>query len=201
YLVNDGLQEGDEIVTNGTFKVDAAAQLQGKASMMNPEVKEDEPVIMKMVLPTDFQEEFKAVLSDYFQVKDALVDSNPSAVAKRAEETFLQLKKTDRKNLGKMTKAHLSKITEMLSAMAETTDLEKQRAHFVMLSENMIAIASNLDNLGQKVYLQHCPMADNSYGANWLSKEEDIRNPYFGEVMLDCGEVKKELPLHERIIK
>ncbi|MFZ0491071.1 MAG: efflux RND transporter periplasmic adaptor subunit, partial [Salegentibacter sp.] len=41
YLVNDGLQEGDEIVTNGTFKVDAAAQLQGKASMMNPEVKED----------------------------------------------------------------------------------------------------------------------------------------------------------------
>ena len=193
YLVNDGLQEGDEIVTNGTFKVDAAAQLQGKASMMNPEVKEDEPVIMKMVLPTDFQEEFKAVLSDYFQVKDALVDSDPSAVAKRAEETLSQLKKTGRKKLGKMTKAHLSKITEMLSAMAGTTDLEKQRAHFVMLSENMIAIASNLDNLGEKVYLQHCPMADNSYGANWLSRDPAIRNPYFGTKMMDCGEVKSIL--------
>jgi len=29
------LENGDEIVTNGTFTVDAAAQLQGKNSMMN----------------------------------------------------------------------------------------------------------------------------------------------------------------------
>ena len=36
YVVMDGLAEGDEIVTNGTFSVDAAAQLAGKTSMMNP---------------------------------------------------------------------------------------------------------------------------------------------------------------------
>ena len=30
YTITDGLQNGDEIVTNGTFTVDAAAQLQGK---------------------------------------------------------------------------------------------------------------------------------------------------------------------------
>ena len=36
YLVMDGLAEGEEIVTNGTFSVDAAAQLAGKTSMMNP---------------------------------------------------------------------------------------------------------------------------------------------------------------------
>jgi Cu(I)/Ag(I) efflux system membrane fusion protein len=36
YVVLDGLEEGDEIVTNGTFSVDAAAQLAGKTSMMNP---------------------------------------------------------------------------------------------------------------------------------------------------------------------
>jgi Cu(I)/Ag(I) efflux system membrane fusion protein len=36
YIVTDGLEEGDEIVTNGTFSVDAAAQLAGKTSMMNP---------------------------------------------------------------------------------------------------------------------------------------------------------------------
>jgi Cu(I)/Ag(I) efflux system membrane fusion protein len=35
YVVLSGLQNGDEIVTNGTFTVDAAAQLQGKKSMMN----------------------------------------------------------------------------------------------------------------------------------------------------------------------
>ncbi|MFH1000813.1 MAG: efflux RND transporter periplasmic adaptor subunit [Bacteroidota bacterium] len=36
YIVIDGLAEGEEIVTNGTFSVDAAAQLAGKTSMMNP---------------------------------------------------------------------------------------------------------------------------------------------------------------------
>ena len=37
YVVTDGLEEGEEIVTNGTFSVDAAAQLEGKPSMMNPQ--------------------------------------------------------------------------------------------------------------------------------------------------------------------
>ncbi len=36
YIVADGLTEGEEIVTQGTFSVDAAAQLEGKPSMMNP---------------------------------------------------------------------------------------------------------------------------------------------------------------------
>lgn len=35
YVVTDGLSEGEEIVTSGTFSVDAAAQLEGKPSMMN----------------------------------------------------------------------------------------------------------------------------------------------------------------------
>ncbi|NND16530.1 MAG: efflux RND transporter periplasmic adaptor subunit [Eudoraea sp.] len=37
YEVLAGLTQGEEIVTNGTFTVDAAAQLQGKRSMMNEE--------------------------------------------------------------------------------------------------------------------------------------------------------------------
>ncbi|MDP4239194.1 MAG: efflux RND transporter periplasmic adaptor subunit [Bacteroidota bacterium] len=35
YVVLDGLKDGEEIVTDGTFNVDAAAQLAGKPSMMN----------------------------------------------------------------------------------------------------------------------------------------------------------------------
>ena len=37
FVVNKGLEEGDEIAINGTFSIDAAAQLAGKPSMMNPE--------------------------------------------------------------------------------------------------------------------------------------------------------------------
>jgi len=37
YVIVNGLAEGEEIVTSGTFSVDAAAQLEGKPSMMNSE--------------------------------------------------------------------------------------------------------------------------------------------------------------------
>ncbi|RLD50708.1 MAG: efflux RND transporter periplasmic adaptor subunit [Bacteroidetes bacterium] len=37
YVVSSGLHEGEEIAMNGVFKIDAAAQLAGKPSMMNPE--------------------------------------------------------------------------------------------------------------------------------------------------------------------
>ncbi len=36
YVIMNGLSEGEEVVTSGTFSVDAAAQLEGKPSMMNP---------------------------------------------------------------------------------------------------------------------------------------------------------------------
>ncbi|MCK5170993.1 MAG: efflux RND transporter periplasmic adaptor subunit, partial [Bacteroidales bacterium] len=36
YVVAEGLNEGEEIAVNGVFKIDAASQLQGLPSMMNP---------------------------------------------------------------------------------------------------------------------------------------------------------------------
>lgn len=36
YVVSEGLEAGEEIAVNGVFKIDAAAQLQGLPSMMNP---------------------------------------------------------------------------------------------------------------------------------------------------------------------
>ncbi|MDO5523659.1 MAG: efflux RND transporter periplasmic adaptor subunit [Bacteroidia bacterium] len=38
YVVLSGLNDGDEIVTNGAFTIDATAQLEGKRSMMNMDV-------------------------------------------------------------------------------------------------------------------------------------------------------------------
>lgn len=41
YLVENGLNEGEEIVTEGAFSVDASAQLEGKPSMMNPPASQE----------------------------------------------------------------------------------------------------------------------------------------------------------------
>jgi Cu(I)/Ag(I) efflux system membrane fusion protein len=54
YVVTDGLSEGEEIVTSGAFSVDAAAQLEGKPSMMNPQGGATSSM-PGMVMPDDAQ--------------------------------------------------------------------------------------------------------------------------------------------------
>jgi len=34
-------------------------------------------------------------------------------------------------------------------------------------------------------------MANNNKGADWISSESKIENPYYGKAMLKCGEVKE----------
>jgi hypothetical protein len=46
-----------------------------------------------------------------------------------------------------------------------------------------------VSKLETPVYYQFCPMAKGGKGANWLSKESAIKNPYYGAQMLTCGKV------------
>ncbi|MCG9971821.1 efflux RND transporter periplasmic adaptor subunit [Christiangramia crocea] len=191
YEVLEGLSDGDEVVTNGTFTVDAAAQLQGKRSMMNnPESQQKQAMNMKMDLPEDFQKKFVKTLGKYFELKDALVNSNPTQAMNAAKASLKTMPEAD---LEGMAAAHFKKVKEMLEAISNNENLENQRAHFVILSENMIALTANIDSLGKEIYIQHCPMADSNKGADWLSLSSEVRNPYYGEAMLTCGEVSKTL--------
>ncbi|MEL4486117.1 DUF3347 domain-containing protein, partial [Shewanella algae] len=68
----------------------------------------------------------------------------------------------------------------------ESKDIAHQRDHFMSLSKNIyevIKVAKPTD----AVYYQYCPMANKGKGANWLSKENAIKNPYYGTQMLSCG--------------
>jgi Cu(I)/Ag(I) efflux system membrane fusion protein len=61
YVVLSGLSKGEEIVTNGTFAVDASAQLAGKKSMMNKEGNQISTASMPgMDMRTDSKKEKEA---------------------------------------------------------------------------------------------------------------------------------------------
>ncbi|NJB71019.1 Cu(I)/Ag(I) efflux system membrane fusion protein [Saonia flava] len=205
--VISGLSLGEEIVTNGTFSVDATAQLKGKKSMMNKkagktmtgheghigmqDIKEKGGIesTRDMKFPDRFQNEFQTILVSYLKLKDAFVASDSDQTAYLAKTILTELKKLNLKDLGAMEKAHLVKGMEMLEAIAKKKDLENQRAHFVIFNENIIAITSGLKFVNNAIYVQHCPMADSNKGAKWLSAEKEVRNPYFGDAMLTCGSV------------
>ena len=191
YQVSAGLNNGDEIVTNGTFTVDAAAQLQGKKSMMNQQMMQDESAMMgdmEMSFSNAFSSDFSEALPSYLKMKDAFVASDAGQVSAFAKTTSEKLKTISTDDLGTMEKQHLTKSIEMLDAIANNDNLENQRAHFVILNENIVPIAMRIEN-STNYYIQKCPMANNNKGAVWLSMEEEIRNPYYGDAMLTCGSV------------
>jgi len=196
YIITDGLQNGDEIVTNGTFTVDAAAQLQGKKSMMNKGMEADGMMAMsdmKMELSTAFQKEFKKALLPYLKMKDAFVASDAGQVSGFAKTVSKELKAINAKDLGTMEQSHFSQSIKMLDAIAANDNLDNQREHFVILNENIVALAMNMEGLSDTIYVQKCPMANNNMGAVWLSMEKDVRNPYYGDSMLTCGSVIETL--------
>lgn len=74
--------------------------------------------------------------------------------------------------------------------ISKASNIKEQRKHFITVSNNLID-AIQLFGIDQKVFVDFCPMADSNDGAYWMSSEEKVINPYFGEAMLTCGEVKQ----------
>jgi hypothetical protein len=77
--------------------------------------------------------------------------------------------------------------------IAATEDLKLQRREFTSLSSDVIALFKHVDLKKGSIYVQHCPMANNGDGGDWLSSEKKINNPYYGDEMLECGAVVEEI--------
>ncbi len=214
FIIENGLEEGEEIAVNGTFSIDAAAQLAGKPSMMSPQRDQsitghylDGPEMKNKEEPSEretsietksinisrkFKEQLTDVYESYLIMKNAFVASDPALVGKKASEVLAEIKKTDMTLLE--GEAHLTWMEQMkilknqLAYMQQSEDIEAQRKAFALYN---LTFYKTLKTFGLKegaAHYQFCPMADNDKGAYWLSETEEIRNPYFGNAMLNCGE-------------
>tara|TARA_R110000744_G_scaffold231639_1_gene349788 strand:- start:1581 stop:3359 length:1779 start_codon:yes stop_codon:yes gene_type:complete len=213
YTILKGLKNGDEVVTNGTFTVDAAAQLQGKKSMMNASggktmtgheghlgmenLNNTVDAAKRMDVASKFQEQLKTVFDDYIMLKTALTNDQ-SEKAKTAAQTLQKsLTQVDLALLkDKNANNHWAQLEKELKAssneIAQTSDIKTQRNHFISLSAHLIN-AMKAFGINQEIYIDFCPMANNNEGAYWLSTEKEIQNPYYGQAMLKCGEIKETI--------
>ena len=190
YVVVNGLNEGEEIVTNGTFSVDAAAQLEGIPSMMNPEGS----IIMKdKSSPVRLTE----IITAYLQLKNALVKDNSSDAAAYGpilEETFKNYDKTgltaDQKKTFEEIEADARQHAEHINQ--SKGDIKHQREHFELLSSDIYDLVKIFGS-GQVLYKDFCPMYNDGKGAFWLSEIKEIQNPYYGKEMLTCGTITEVL--------
>jgi Cu(I)/Ag(I) efflux system membrane fusion protein len=193
YEVLSGLNAEEEIVINGAFTVDAAAQLQGKKSMMHQNQKQaGTTTTEKLSLNEAVEKAFQPSILAYAALKDALVQSDSLLAVSKSEDFRKALEKlniSQRKQLQNAW-ALLHKTSKGINA---NVTLKKQRQNFEIISNTMIGVLQQFNHLHQNLYVQFCPMANNDKGAYWLSLEQHIKNPYFGDMMLTCGNVSKVL--------
>lgn len=147
---------------------------------------------------TEMQEvnQLKSVFNNYFSVKDALVKSDANTTSTKAKDLLTALDAVQMNKLSNEEHTVWMKVMKDLAFdaghIAETKDVAHQRDHFMSLSKNMYELIK-VSNQETPVYYQHCPMANKGKGANWLSKENAIKNPYYGSQMLTCGSTVEKL--------
>ncbi|GAB1454574.1 hypothetical protein MASR2M47_46300 [Draconibacterium sp.] len=216
YVVLDGLVDGEEIVTNGTFSIDAAAQLAGKTSMMNPtggtvstghnhggqsmsddEMSKMETKAESFKVSDDFKKQLTQVFEKYLIMKDAFVATDAHKVMTAATDVSAALKKVEmgllKGDAHMVWMENLDVLEKKATSMSKLMDIEKQRSEFAKFN---IAFYKSIKAFGlSKVtaYYQYCPMAEKDKGAYWFSSSEEIKNPYFGDEMLGCGENRETL--------
>lgn len=214
YIVKSGLSEGEKVVVNGAFRIDSELQIHAKKSMMtsgsadisgtksqennnSPQIsKEDNltPSISDNPLPPDFSKSLSAILDVYFQFVDALTKDDMKS-AKKALTEFETVRKTIKAGSNSLYRDWnriSDKITEIMKNNKHIETLDEARSLLDLLSAQMILLQKQYGNkINGTRYIAYCPMAFNNKGAYWLQREKEILNPYFGPVMLKCGEIRQ----------
>lgn len=212
YVITSGLSFGEEIVVNGTFTVDAASQLIGKPSMMNPEGSKvqsghnhgdqkmestknttDKSVDFNLPIDDNAKAAIQPILLAYLKMKDALVNDDFDTSKSNGIQLLSSTKNVKEKLFkGKSHEVWIglqNDIKSELEHIEHYTKIDEVRNAFVNLSNTMISMATTFKP-DETLFVLHCPMANNNKGADWLSNSKEIRNPYYGAAMLACGEVK-----------
>ena len=128
-----------------------------------------------------------AFLVDYMAIKNALVDDNYEQVQQEASDMQNSLEAAE------LSKDQRAELKDDLRQLAEAKDITAQRKAFSRLSQQLYEVVQNTELTDNTLYWQHCPMAMDGQGANWLSYEEQVRNPFMGQRMPGCGSVAEKI--------
>lgn len=136
-----------------------------------------------------------AILTTYLYLKDALVNDDGKISAEAGDDLTRQMKDFESGSYNVSDQEKLNEIVKDAARQAQyisESTIDLQRQYFDALSNDMIDLIKIVGTT-KKLYQVYCPMYNNDKGAQWLSDYEEIKNPYFGDEMMSCGEIVKEI--------
>ena len=126
------------------------------------------------------------VFEDYIVLENYLLESNLNGAKESASQLVISLEKlkeeSDQKTL-------INEIIASAKTIAKSGNIEQQRNEFGKQSEALWKLIKANDSFPKKVYYDYCPMKK----MHWISEVKEIRNPFFGKQMLQCGNVKESI--------
>ncbi|MCC5021482.1 MAG: DUF3347 domain-containing protein [Candidatus Synoicihabitans palmerolidicus] len=188
YLVRSDLQEGDEVVTQGAFKIDSALQILAKPSMMSPENRDEGP-------GTDHAEMEMPTPTKTTAVEPALpLGLTPPSAAQLLPAYFALQTALALKTMMAIIDHH-GPLPDLIHVMLSADNLDTiRKPSFDELSQAMIAaVKADPTAFEGEILKMHCPMVYEDRGADWIQSSDPLRNPFFGAMMLECGEVVGKL--------
>ncbi len=197
WVVLEGLNEGDDIVTSGAFKVDSALQILAKPSMMSMAGKQKK---VEIKVPEALLGQLGALADSYLQAQVALADDDAAATrsAGQAATALLNQMSTDGLEEAGLEEWRpvFARMQNGADAMSQTGDIEVQRTGFDRFSKGYIRaieVFGYARESGDTLRVFFCPMAFNDTGAEWIQDYDLLSNPYFGASMLRCGEERRTI--------
>ncbi len=196
YIVKEGLSEGEWVVKQGAFKLDAELQIRAGPSMMMPGMPA-EKVFHEKHAKNAVPRELHAVLGLYLDVQSALVAGKESQYKGPAEKAAALLGHPETAAMHESAtsswKDAASTLKSLFASVASSENLAAARTQYALLSEQLADVVKRFQAPDGPWYKVWCPMAFDNRGAWWIQKEKEIANPYFGDAMLRCGEIKEVL--------
>jgi Cu(I)/Ag(I) efflux system membrane fusion protein len=181
YTVLSGLENGEEIVVNGAFTIDAASQLAGKPSLMNRTEK------IQIEVSDEFSKGLSQLADYYFEIKNQLASDQWQVT----DQIWAGMRESLKLIEGEgQKKIRSQEWLAVLNDLEKSNGIKEARVNFNGLSELILEANETFGLANRVVYKDYCPMAFGDEGAYWLSEKKEILNPYFGASMLTCGEVK-----------
>jgi Cu(I)/Ag(I) efflux system membrane fusion protein len=190
-ILREGVREGESVVVNGAFRIDSAMQIAAKPSMMSPsEADQTEASRSSANLTDGFLDALAPVYAGYLAGQEALAADDFGGFTKAAEDLKTALATVSEAGLVGQSLAEWRRAAARLRVEESLPSIETARVRFERMSEGVIALQRRFGHTGDEVlHLTHCPMAFDFKGADWLQRGEVVNNPYFGDMMLRCGDI------------
>ena len=206
-VILEGVSPGETVATGGNFLIDSQMQLAGNPSLMDPRkamMYPPGPLALPrrnaIVLGGDVGIEFDRAFEAYFTIQKTLAaDQTPKLVTVgRLGESLGRLLESP--EIPDTAKSQLERAIRSIDRLNDS--LEQAREAFRSVSHALLKVVNVVrgPKSEQGLFHMYCPMVPGG-GGDWIQRDEELRNPYFGSEMLQCGEVVSSQSAEPKVVR